>query len=80
MRLNEEGNLGVFDSFPPELLEFLESNYFHMYRHNYDWNEMSAKFMNRETGEYDGAGFSKWKEKNETDEFVKNKSRSKIDF
>jgi hypothetical protein len=75
MGLNEEGNLGVFDNFPPELLEFMEDNYSHMYRHNYDWNEMSAKFMNRETGEYDGEGFSKWKEKKETDEFVKNKSK-----
>jgi hypothetical protein len=75
MRLNEEGNLGVFDSFPPELLEFLESNYSHMYRFKYDYNEKASRFVNRETGEYDGAGFRKWMDENTADEFVKNKSK-----
>lgn len=75
MRLNEEDNLGVFDSFSPELLEFLESNYSHMYRFKYDYNEKASRFMNRETGEYDGAGFRKWMDENTANEFVKNKSR-----
>ena len=75
MGLNEEDNLDVFDSFPPELLEFLESNYSHLYRFNYDWNEKMAKFMNRETGEYDGAGFGKWLAENTAKEFIKNKPR-----
>ena len=75
MGLNEEDNLGVFDNFPPELLEFLEDNYSHMYRFKYDYNEKASRFINRETGEYDGAGFRKWMDENRADEFVKNKSK-----
>ena len=75
MGLNEEGNLGVFDNFPPELLEFMEDNYSHMYRFKYDYNEKASRFVNRETGEYDGAGFRKWMDENTADEFVKNKSK-----
>ena len=75
MGLNEEGNLGVFDNFPPELLEFMEDNYSHMYRFKYDYNEKASRFVNRETGEYDGAGFRKWMDENRADEFVKNKSK-----
>ncbi len=69
MGLNEGENLGVFDNFPPELLEFLESNYSGIYMFNYDWNEMSNYFRNR------GEEFSEWRENKEADEFVKNKSK-----
>jgi hypothetical protein len=75
MGLNEEDNLGVFDNFPPELLKLLEDNYSHMYRFKYDYNDKADRFINRETGEYDGKGFNKWFEENTADEFVKNKAR-----
>lgn len=69
MGLNEEGNLGVFDNFPPELLEFMEDNYSHMYMHNYDWNEMSNYFRDR------GEEFREWRDNKEADEFVKNEAK-----
>ena len=75
MGLNEEAHIDVFADFSPELLEFLESNYSHLYRFKYDYNEKASKFMNRETGEYDGEGFRKWMDENTAKEYIKNKPK-----
>lgn len=75
MGLNEEVHIDVFADFSPELLEFLENNYSHLYRFKYDYNEKAAKFMNRETGEYDGEGFRKWMDENTAKEYIKNKPK-----
>jgi len=56
----------IFDNFPENILKTLESNYFHFYDMNFDWNEKMAEFGS------DVAAFNKWREENAQNGFLKN--------
>ena len=75
MGLNEEVHNDVSDFFTPELFKFFSDNYFHMYSFQLDYKEKSDKFMNRETGEYDGKGYNKLVIENQVINFIKNKPK-----
>ena len=73
--IDANGNLvdfadNIFDNFPEDILKTLEDSYSHIYAHNYDWNSKQDEYIIN--GEFDGAGFRKWREQNEQDEFIKN--------
>jgi hypothetical protein len=74
MGLTENVAVNSLDDFPEDLKNIFFNNYGHLIN-KYDWNTENDKFTNRETGEYDGVGFGKWKEEEQKRQFEKNKRR-----
>ena len=85
MGLNEaevdaNGNLvnlsfNLFDKFPEDVLETLNTNYFHLFN-NFDWNAEQDKFVSA-NGQFDGKGFKQWIQKHEEEQVLKNLDKIK---
>ena len=74
MGLNENIAVNSLDEFPEDLKQTFLNNYLHLIN-KFDWNTENDKFMNRETGEYDGMGFRQWVDNERRSQFVKNKKK-----
>ncbi len=76
--VDDEGNLmdlttNIFDEFPDDILNTLNSNYFYLYSTNFDWNKKTREFKSSDPKKaYDTIAFSKWREQHEQTEFIKN--------
>lgn len=77
LSVNRNGELidveDIFDEFPRDVYETLESNFSYMYSTNFDWNKKTYEFPSSNPNHaYDTEAFSKWYEKNRKVEFIKN--------
>ena len=61
-----ENQLIDFKAFPKDILKTLDREYGHFYQHNFDWNDKADEFGDNMKG------FSEWRVKNQSDEFMKN--------
>lgn len=63
----------IFDEFPEDIHKTLSENFSYMYRMNFDWNKKTHEFPSSVPNRaYDAEAFSKWYDKNEQIEFIKN--------